>query len=57
MNKNRLKMNDSKTEFIVFGSSQQLKKMLISNVNVNSERVNTSDSVKYLGEHLDRISI
>lgn len=54
MNENRLKMNDSKTEFIVFGSRHQLNKALITSLNVNSELVNASDSVKYLGAHLDR---
>ena len=48
-----LKMNESKTEFIYFGSKQMLKKCNISTVNINEEQIVRSDKVKYLGSLLD----
>ena len=33
----RLKMNDSKTEFIYFGGPKQLEKTIINQINVNAE--------------------
>ena len=52
-NANRLKMNDSKTEFIVFGSQRQITKLNTSSIKVNDTNVEASNSVKYLGVHLD----
>lgn len=52
MDVNRLKMNDSKTEFILFGGSHQLKKCTTS-INVNGTDVECSGVVKYLGAYLD----
>ena len=46
-------MNDSKIEFIVFGSRQQLAKLNISHLDVNNIQVDSSDCVKYLGVLLD----
>jgi hypothetical protein len=55
MTKNRLKMNESKTEFIIFGSRQQLNKLASRNsLNVSGTTVTTSDSIKYLGVYLDK---
>ena len=48
-----LKMNESKTEFIYFGSKQMLKKCNINTVNINVEHITRSDKVKYLGGFLD----
>ena len=48
-----LKMNESKTEFIYFGSKQMLKKCNISTVNINGEHIVRSDKVKYLGSFLN----
>jgi exonuclease III len=53
MNSNRMKMNDSKTEFIYFGSRQQLQKSVISCIDINNCIVNQSSSIKYLGVVLD----
>ena len=53
MNSNRLKMNDSKTEYIIFGSRQQLLKLQSTSLNVNDIEVKASNSVKYFGVHLD----
>ena len=41
-----LKMNQSKPEFIYFGSKQMLKKCNISTVNINGEHIVRSDKVK-----------
>ena len=51
---NQLKMNDTKTEFISFGTRQQLAKFSLSEINVGSEQVSSSSEVKYLGIWLDR---
>ena len=50
----RLKLNESKTEFIYFGSRQQLKKCTFDKININNETIQRSDTVKYLGEYLDQ---
>jgi hypothetical protein len=54
MDKNRLKMNSSKTEFILFGSSKQLDKCISQSLDVCGEQVQISDEIKYLGVYLDK---
>jgi hypothetical protein len=54
MNKNRLKMNESKTEFIMFGLRQQLEKCTSRQLCVNGTDVSQSNTIKYLGVHLDQ---
>ena len=54
MDKNRLKMNDSKTEFITFASQRQYPKCNTTHLCVNGELVNRSDCIKYLGANLDQ---
>ena len=54
MNEVRLKLNESKTDFIYFGSKHQLKKCTFDKININSETIQRSDTVKYLGGHLDQ---
>ena len=54
MNEVRLKLNKSKTDFIYFGSKHQLKKCTFDKININSETIQRSDTVKYLGGHLDQ---
>ena len=54
MSENRLKMNDSKTELIIYGSRQQLKNLSIGSLKVNETSVTTSDFIKYLGVYLDQ---
>ena len=54
MNEVRLKLNKSKTEFIYFGSKQQLKKCTFDKININSETIQRSGTVKYFGGHLDQ---
>ena len=53
MDENRLKMNTSKTEFILFGSRQQLTKITLSSLNVAGETVGGASFIKYLGAFLD----
>ena len=53
MDENRLCMNDSKTEFIMLGGQQQLKKCTTKYINVNGSTVERSAIVKYLGAWFD----
>ena len=53
---NKISLNTSKTEFIIFGPKQkQMKKHL--NFRISGEKINTCSKVRYLGvileEHLD----
>ena len=54
MDSNRLKMNATKTEFIMFGSEKQLQKCTTKSLKVNNDIVPTSDTIKYLGAWLDQ---
>ena len=53
MNQNRLKMNGQKTEFILYGSRQQLKKCVTNNINVTGDVLDKTDCIKCLGVWLD----
>ena len=53
MDKNRLKMNSAKTEFILFSSPRLKGKCDIASLNVNGDHVGLSEEIKYLGVHLD----
>jgi exonuclease III len=53
MDGNRLKMNDSKTEFILFGSRQQLGKCITNSLSVNDCQIDKVNNIKYLGVYLD----
>ena len=44
-----LRMNDSKTEFIMLDGQQQLKKYTTISINVNGSTVERSAIFKYLG--------
>ena len=46
-------MNCDRTEFIYFGSKQQLKKATINELDVNGDTVARIDQIKFLGGHLD----
>ena len=54
MDLNRLKMNTTKMEFIVFGSKQQLKKVEVTSINVNGDSIPRSEVIKYLGTWMDQ---
>ena len=47
----RLKLNETKTEFIYFGSRQQPNKTTHSTVNIAGESTERSINVRYLGGH------
>ena len=51
----QLKLNLDKTEFMYFGTTQQLKKYLIDSINVNGNHITTSEIVQYLGVFLDQL--
>ena len=53
MNQNRLKMNNEKTEFIAFGSRQNLAKVTSATITVKDVSVPRSSNVRYLGSILD----
>ena len=48
-----LNLNESKTEFIYFGSQQLLQKCNAENIKVINETIPRSDKVKYLGGTLN----
>ena len=50
---NRLKMNSDKTEFILIGSRQQLQKCHSQQININSENIAKSETIKYLEAWID----
>ena len=53
MDKNRLKMNTTKTEFILFGFRKQLQKCYTKSVSIVGNEVTRSSRIKYLGAVLD----
>ena len=54
MNENRLKMNNNKTKFILFGSKLQLNKCKTKTLNVDNTEIELADKIKYLGVLLDQ---
>ena len=54
MDGNRLKMNDGKTEFIMFGSRCQLNKCITHQININGVPVQRADVIRYLGAWMDK---
>ena len=53
MNSLRLKMNNSKSECMIFGNNAQTCKCITSEINVERELVHRSHLVRYLGVWLD----
>ena len=53
MDMNRLQMNPTKTEFIIIGSRQHLKKLSTNVININDNCIPNSKSIKYLGVDID----
>ena len=53
MNRNRLCMNNSKTEVLIIGSQPQLNKYITTALDINGTMVQTSKMIKYLGACLD----
>ena len=53
MDSMHLKLNTDKTEFMIFGSKHQLRKLDESTLYTNGELIQKSEVVRYLGGHLD----
>ena len=53
MLENTFKMNDSKTELIIFGSKQQLAKLNTDSLCVGDTKIHTSTNIRNLGAYLD----
>ena len=53
MSSNRLKLNSEKTQFIWFGTKQQLKKVSIDRISLGDGEVEFLQTVNDLGVHLD----
>ena len=54
MDQNVLKLNMDKTEFIYFGSRQQLANCVYSNITIMDNIISRSTEIKYLGVWLDQ---
>ena len=54
MDSNRLKMNDDKTEYIVFSSSRMLTHMECDSININGISIRRHECIRYLGAWLDQ---
>ena len=53
MVENKLMMNDSKTEFLLIGTPQQLAKVNFDSINVNGSVVKVVKDVRNLGAYFD----
>ena len=53
MNMNRLKLNDSKTEFIIFGTTSKLGKINTVSVRVGDENIMAVKQVRNIGAYFD----
>ena len=53
MVRNWLQLNDTKTEFIIFGSKQNLSKITTTCINVGGSDIQCSDVVRSIGAYLD----
>ncbi len=53
MNGNKLKMNNSKTEFLMFGSRKQLDKCVTESLVIINDSIPKQKFIHYLGAFLD----
>ena len=53
MNRNRLKLNDSKTEFIIFGTKSKLRSVKTTSVRVGEEHITAVKNVRNIGAYFD----
>ena len=51
---NYLELNDSKTDFIILGSKQNLKSLLTSDITMGDEIIKAGDRVKNIGATFDK---
>ena len=54
MTHNLLKLNEDKTEFIVFGTRQQLEKVDTIAIKIGTETITPTDMVHNLGYFMDK---
>ena len=54
MYQNKLKLNDGKTEFIVFGTPAGLRKVITSTLLVGNQLIPASSSVRNIGAYFDQ---
>ena len=55
MSRNRLQMNNAKTDVLLIGSQSQLNKCVTLALNINGTMVQISRMIKYLGAFLDNL--
>ena len=55
MANNMLKLNDEKTEFIIFGTCQQLAKISDINITIGSTKIHPVEEVRNLGYFMDKL--
>ena len=55
MTQNKLKLNDDKSKFIIFGTRQQLKKVTDVQVHIGNTKVVPVESVRNLGFFMDKL--
>ena len=53
MDENWLKMNDDKTEYIIFSSNKMAKKIQTQPISINGTSINIREGIQYLGAWLD----
>ena len=53
MQTNFLKLNDEKTEFIMFGTKQQLSKVRSTSITIGDDSIDSVNQVCNLGYHMD----
>ena len=53
MEENQLKMNDAKTEFIVLGITDNLRKNTLDNIEIGNTIIHQTSKTKFLIVHLD----
>ena len=53
MQTNFLKLNDEKTEFIMFGTKQQLSKVPSTSITIGDVSIDSANQVHKLGYHMD----
>ena len=55
MANNMLKLNDDKTEFIIFGTCQQLAKISAISITIGSTKIHPFGEVRNLGYNMDKL--
>ena len=53
MEENHLKMNDAKTQLIVLGTTINLRKNTLDNIEIGNTKIHQTSKIKFLEVHLD----